>query len=281
VFIQREAEIYDQHEAMPGGWRGYRRFIVRRKVRESEVVTSFYLSPADGGALAAFNPGQYITVKIEHPTTPTAPRNYSLSDRPGLPYYRISVKRESSLTETAPAGIVSNYLHDHADEGSAIDIGPPCGEFTLDPAQRFDRPIVLVSGGIGMTPLLAMLKSLAHAGAETPIYFVHAARNSRVHALAGEVRRIAADCPNVHTHFRYDAPLPDDVSTGRCDSTGLVGCSLLRSLLPTNDAEFYFCGPKPFMASLFHGLKAWGVEESRIHFEFFGPRQELTAVSAA
>jgi nitric oxide dioxygenase len=281
IFIGREAEIYGEQKAIPGGWNGYRPFIVRRKVRESSLITSFYLAPADGGALAAFRPGQYITVKINHPTTPTAPRNYSLSDRPGADYYRISVKREVGLGPATPAGLVSNYLHDWVEEGDKLQLGPPCGEFTLDPASLSSRPIVLIAGGIGVTPLLSMLKSLAHAKAPTPVHFIHAARNSSVHAFAEETRRLEAQHPNIRVHFRYDSPLENDLHDRRCDSVGLVDVDLLRKLLPSSDAEFYFCGPKSFMTGLYRGLKEWGIEESRIHFEFFGPRQELAEPQAA
>ena len=277
IFTGREAEIYQQQTEVAGGWNGYRRFTVQRKKPESEIITSFYLHPADGGELAPFKAGQYITVRIDHPTTPTSPRNYSLSDRPGAGYYRISVKREPSLAAGAPAGLISNYLHEHVHEGDTLELGPPCGEFTLDPAQANGRPIVLISGGIGITPVLSMLKSLAHHDAKTPVHFIHAARNSRVHALAGEVRGLAAECPNIRPHFRYDAPLADDLAEQRCDSTGIVDAALLRELLPSKDAEFYFCGPKPFMVGLYHGLKQWGVDESQIHFEFFGPREDVTA----
>jgi nitric oxide dioxygenase len=275
VFIDRERDIYREQAAAPGGWNGYRPFVVDRKVVESEIVTSFYLKPQDGGELAAFKPGQFITVKIEHPTTPTSPRNYSLSDRPGAGHYRISVKREPSLAAGTPAGLVSNYLHDNVNVGDVLGIGPPCGEFTLDPALGAERPIVLLSGGIGVTPLLSMLKSLAHEGAETPVYFVHAARDSRVHALADEVRRIAAERPNIQTHIRYDAPQAHDLQEQHCDSTGLIDGEFLRSWLPTHDADFYFCGPKPFMAGIYKALKETGVDDARIHFEFFGPRQEI------
>jgi nitric oxide dioxygenase len=277
VFIGREADIYQEQAAAPGGWNGYRRFIVARKTPESEVVTSFYLRPADGQALAHFKPGQYITVKIDHPTVPTSPRNYSLSDRPGLGHYRISVKREVALAPDAPAGLISNYLHDRVHERDHVEIGPPCGEFTLDPQNLSGRPIVLVSGGVGITPLLSMLKSLAHHDVRSPIYFIHGARNSLVHALAGEVRRLASECPNVRTHFRYDAPHADDLANRHCDSTGLIDIDLVRQLLPNNDADFYLCGPKPLMIGLYHGLKRWGVDESRLRFEFFGPKEELTA----
>lgn len=280
IFIQREAEIYAAQAAAPGGWAGYRQFVVERKTPESEIVTSFYLRPADGGPLPSFQPGQYITVKIDHPTTPTSPRNYSLSDRPDAGHYRISVKREPSPVADAPAGLISNYLHEHVREGDTLQIGPPCGEFTLNPAQVNGRPIVLLSGGIGVTPVLSMLKSLAAQQVSTPVYFIHAARNSRVHALGQEARQTATECPAIQTHFRYDQPLEDDVRERRCDSAGVIDNALLNELVPHDDAEFYFCGPKPFMVGLYQELKNRGVDEARIHFEFFGPRQDITAAGS-
>jgi nitric oxide dioxygenase len=279
VFIERERQIYYEQAAAPGGWNGYRPFVVDRKRPESEVVTSLYLRPVDGGPLPLFNPGQYITVTINHPTVSATPRNYSLSDRPGLDYYRISVKREPSLAANAPAGLMSNHLHDAVQQGDTLSIGPPCGQFTLDPTQVTARAIALISGGIGITPLLAMLKSLAHHRVATPVYFIHAARNSSHHAFAEEVRKIAAECPNIHLHIRYDEPLANDVGGQHCDSTGRIDEQLLSELLPSIETEFYFCGPKPFMAMLLHTLKTLGVADSRIHYEFFGPKQELTQVT--
>jgi nitric oxide dioxygenase len=275
VFIGREAQIYAAQVAVRGGWNGYRRFVVKRKVAENPIITSFDLAPEDGSALATFKPGQYITVKIDHPRTPTSPRNYSLSDRPDTGHYRISVKRETGSTAETPGGLISNYLHDEVVKGSILEVGPPCGEFCLDPAEAGERPIVLLSGGIGVTPVMAMLKALAYSEVATPIHFIHAARNSQCHALADEARRVAAERANIFTHFRYDSPLAQDLDQRCCDSVGLVDLTLLQEILPSNDAEFYFCGPKPFMAGLYRGLRQWGVEEPRIHFEFFGPKQEF------
>lgn len=275
VCIGREAQIYDDQANQPGGWNGYRKFIVDRKVPENEIITSFYLKPADGGEIPTFKPGQYITVRIDHPTTPTSPRNYSLSDRPGTGYFRISVKREPSPVPDAPEGLVSNYLHAEVNEGDQLDLGPPCGEFTLDAAEVGDRPIVLVGGGIGITPLLSMFKELAARNVEAPVLLVHAARNSRLHAMADEVRQVAQGRENFRTHFCYDEPLADDLSAGRCDSIGCVEDELIRELLPSLDAEFYFCGPKPFMICLHEALNRLGVDDSQLHYEFFGPRQEL------
>jgi nitric oxide dioxygenase len=275
IFIGREGAIYREQAAVEGGWNGYRKFVVDRVVPESEIITSFYLKPADGGPLAAFKPGQYITVKIDHPVTPTSPRNYSLSDRPGVGHYRISVKREPALAPGGPDGLISNYLHDRVKPGDVLDVGPPCGEFTLDPKACILRPVALLSGGVGITPVLSMLKTLAHDGVETPVHFLHATRNSRVHAFADEVRGLAAANPNIRVHFRYDDPLHDDVASRRCDSTGLVDAALLDEFLPGKDADFYLCGPKPFMQGVHRQLLDRGVDDAQVHYEFFGPKGNL------
>lgn len=279
VCIQREAEIYRQQREAEGGWNGYRRFVVDRKVPESEIVTSFHLRPADSGPLPEYEPGQYITVRIEHPETPTSPRNYSLSDSPGNGHYRISVKREPRPIAEAPDGLVSNYLHDVVQPGDTLKIGPPCGEFTLSAQDVAERPIVLLAGGIGVTPLLAMAKSLVRRRRTLPIHFVHAARNSRVQALGREIRALQ-DGANVSTHVIYDDPLPDDLQERRCDGVGTINQEFLLTRTPHETASYYFCGPKPFMKSIYSGLKELGLSDDRIHFEFFGPRQDITGGAA-
>ncbi len=282
LFIEREAAIYEEQQSPSGGWNGYRSFVVDRKVPESDVVTSFYLKPADDGPLPPFKPGQYITVQIDHPTTPTSPRNYSLSDRTGEGHYRISVKREERLTADAPDGLISSHLHDVIEPGDQIQIGPPCGEFTVDPETTMTRPIVLLAGGIGVTPLLSMAKSILHANPEASIDFVQAARNSKTHAFADELRNLSKIGSNVQTRIVYDTPLDGDVEESRCDETGFVTTDRLRDWTPYSEADFYFCGPRPFMQNVHAGLQQLGVNEDRIHFEFFGPKQELeTATSAS
>ncbi len=275
VCIGREAEIYSEQQSLPGGWSGYRQFVVAEKQSECDIVTSFYLRSADDQPLPTYLPGQYITVRIDHPTTPTSPRNYSLSDRPGTGYFRISVKRETGLTPNAPDGLISNHLHDVIQVGDRLDIGPPCGEFTLDPQTASDRPIVLLAGGIGVTPLLAMAKALHHAKVSTPVYILQGVKNSRKHALADEIRDLGRDASNFRTHVVYDDPLPDDLDSGRCDSTGFVTTELLREWTPYRDATFYICGPSPFMSSVLATLQELGVSEDQIRHEFFGPKQTL------
>lgn len=276
VCIEREGQIYTDQASQPGGWNGKRDFVVDRKEKESEIVTSFYLKPADGGALPQFLPGQYITVYIDHPTTPTSPRNYSLSDGPGVGYFRISVKREEATQANAPHGLISNYLHDHIQTGDRVALGPPCGEFTVDPSSPPNRPVVFIAGGIGVTPLLAMAKSLVATGTKESIYFIQAVRNGLVHALGGEVRALANHSSKVVTRILFENASPEDVQSRRCDSVGLVTKNLLSELTPVANAEYYFCGPKPFMAYIETMLRELGVDESRCHCEFFGPKQTLT-----
>lgn len=280
VFIDREGQIYKSQRSTPGGWNGYRSFRVHRKRRENDHIASFYLTPLDGGPLPHYQAGQYITLNVEHPRMPAALRNYSLSDRPGTGYFRISVKRETGLEVDVPVGVVSHVLHDGVEEGDVLQIGPPCGDFTLDLPSISSRRIVLIAGGIGVTPILAMLKELAHRRWSSPVYFINAVRNSVWHSFREEILESTAGLPNFQCHVRFDDPLADDVKRGRCDSIGVVDLPFLQELLPDNDAEYYFCGPKPMMAAVCRALKDWGVPESRLHFEFFGPKQELELEAA-
>jgi nitric oxide dioxygenase len=276
ILIKRERQIYAEH-CERHGWSGFKPFVVRRKVRESATITSFYLAPADGSPLQPFQPGQYVTVRVPGTWHATTLRNYSLSGKPGEPYYRISVKREPapSASVVAPAGHVSNYLHDAVVEGTRIDLAPPCGEFVLVPSVDARRPLVFLSGGVGVTPVLAMLHAALARGEDRDVWFIHGALDGESHAFAEEVRALAAAHPRLRVHVRYDRATAVDLQLGRCDGEGLIDLSLLKSLLEGPDAEFYFCGPKPMMAGLFQGLQAWGVAPQRLHYEFFGPAQEL------
>lgn len=279
VCIEREQQIYAEQRALTGGWNGYRPFIVERKESESNVITSFYLKPADNGPLPTWIPGQYITVRIDHPTTPTSPRNYSLSDQPGQNYFRISVKREVSLTPDAPAGLISNYLHDEVQVGDTLEIGPPCGEFTLNLSDQRETPVVFLAGGVGVTPLLSMAKSLIASQPEAPLYFLQAARNSQTHAFRKELQELKDNGPNVRTLTMYDCPLEEDVERENYDSNGVVDETIIRDWTPFENAEFYFCGPKPFMQNVYSCLHSLNVSTDRIHFEFFGPRQDIESLA--
>lgn len=279
ICIEREQQIYASQRNRPGGWNGLRPLRVEAKVRESDVITSFYLRPRDAQPLPTFVPGQYVTVWAPTETGKT-PRNYSLSDRPGTGYFRISVKREGPLAAGAPDGVVSHYLHDHVQVGDVIDVGPPCGEFSLNPTQVGSQPIVLLAGGVGVTPLLAMLKALVHEQVGAPLYFLQAARNSQHQAFAAEVRQLAGETAQLRTLTLYDEPLPGDVEEGRCERVGRIDAETLRSWAPWREAECYVCGPPPFLAAALASLAQLGVPAARRHYEFFGPLQALAPVLA-
>lgn len=273
VCIGREQQIYNDQLNRTGGWNGYRRLVVDRKTPESEVITSFYLRPTDDQPLPEFLPGQYITVRIDHPETPTSPRNYSLSDRPGTGYFRISVKREPAPAASAPAGLISNYLHDAVQPGDVLEIGPPCGEFTMNGGVAAGRPQVLLAGGVGVTPLLSMALASQHGDAAGEFHFFQTARNSQHHAFGGDLRQLQAKNPKFRLHVLYDEPLDDDLNAGRCDAVGRLTTDYLREHLPTTEADFYLCGPAPFMTAALASLETLGVRPERIRHEFFGPKQ--------
>ena len=264
ILIAAEEAVYSAHEAQPGGWRGPRRFRVVKKQPESAVITSFYFEPEDGGAIMDFEPGQYLTILFEVNGEPVR-RNYSLSCAPGEGHYRISVKRE-------PEGLVSNHLHDRVGEGDIVELLPPCGEFVLTSAHR---PLVLLTGGVGITPAMSMLKAAAPSG--RPIEFVHAALNSQVHAFRAEVEALAARYPNVRPCYVYSEPLDGD----EAHAEGFVSRELLASRLPDNrDADLYFVGPKPFMSMVHRFAGELELPRERVRYEFFGPAESLEAAAS-
>jgi hypothetical protein len=261
-----------------GGREGYRTFIVDRKVPESETITSFYLVPEDGGLLPAFRPGQFLTFRLDIPgESEPVTRTYTISDRPDAGYYRVSIKRETPPAHRpeAPPGLSSNYFHDHVQTGTRLCAKAPRGGFWLDPGN--DTPVVLVSAGVGLTPMISMLNGIVAAGSGRPVWFIHGTRNSREHAMGEHMRRLAAEHDNVHLHVRYSRPGPEDVAGQNHDGSGHVTVDALKALLPPAAYDFYLCGPEPFMRSLYNGLLDWGVAGDRIHYEFFGPASALQA----
>jgi ferredoxin-NADP reductase/predicted pyridoxine 5'-phosphate oxidase superfamily flavin-nucleotide-binding protein len=231
------------------------------KKRESEDVVSFVFAARDGGPLADFEGGQHLPIELEPPGAEPLRRTYSLSNGPGEERYRISVKRE-------PKGAASRYLHDAVEVGAFVNARVPAGAFVLD---HGERPVVLVSAGIGVTPMLSMLHVLVARGEKRPVWFVHGARYGRHHALADEVRDLATRSPAVDLHVAYSRPAAEDREGHDFHSEGRVDGGLLASILPDLDAEFYLCGPMAFMADVQADLESRGVSPDRIHSESFGP----------
>lgn len=273
VFIQTEQGMYTQAEGQEGGWQGFRRFIVERKVKESDVITSFYLVPEDRKPIADFEPGQYISLKLTIPgQTYTHIRQYSLSDGPGKPYYRISVKKEEAANDK-PAGIASNYLHDGISVGDVLELSAPAGEFTL---KKDGKPVVLISGGVGLTPMISMLNSIVAHEPHREVTYIHAARNSQVHAMKQHVAEVTNTHQQVRSYVCYSDPSQLDKEQGDYDKEGVIDLPWLKSLVTDLEANFYFCGPVPFMKQVYRMLHEWGVKDEQIHYEFFGPAGSLT-----
>jgi ferredoxin-NADP reductase/MOSC domain-containing protein YiiM len=244
----------------PPAWPGFRRLTVAAIERESDDVISIRLEDPGGAALPAARPGQYLTVRIQ-PEGRSVLRNYSMSGPPGAGAYRITVKREHD-------GTASGFLHTHLAVGDQLDIAAPRGTFILDATHA---PVLLISAGIGATPVLAMLNALAHERSDREIWWLHGARSRRDHCFAGEARRLLAALPNVRTHVYYSRPGPGDRAGRDFDHAGRLTPSVLAELEPPRDAEAYLCGPTPFMEAISAGLAAIGLDASHIHTEPFGP----------
>ncbi|GGX94018.1 NO-inducible flavohemoprotein [Massilia dura] len=260
ILAGAEGRAYDALAAAPGGWNGLRRFVVAGKRRESDEITSFVFRPEDGGPVADFQPGQYIGLRAVVDGVDQR-RNYSLSAAPDGATYQISVKRERG-------GAMSNHLHDAVNEGDVVELLPPSGVFTL--AAHASRPIVFITGGVGITPTLAMLPAALASGRD--VHFIHAARHGGVHAFRAHVDALASRHPQLRRHYLY----AEDAGHAAPDAVGLLDSELLAAWLPeSRDVDAYFLGPQPFMKVVRKSLRELGVPESQTYHEFFGPAAAL------
>jgi ferredoxin-NADP reductase/MOSC domain-containing protein YiiM/ferredoxin len=256
----------------PPAWPGFRALTVTAVTRETESVISIRLEDPEGALLPAALPGQWLTLRVElGKQQRSVLRNYSLSGPPGGGYYRITVKREHD-------GAASGYLHTRLAVGDQLGIAAPRGTFILD---RTHAPALLISAGIGATPVLAMLQALAAKHSDREIWWIHGARNQAEHPFAAEAQALLASLPNARSHVYYSRPGPHDLKGRDFDSPGRLTASVLAELDPPRDAEAYLCGPAPFMDEISAALAAMGIDASRIHTEPFGPAPALTPGIAA
>ena len=250
----------------PPAWRGFRPFRVARKVRESDNVMSLVLEPTDGGPVAAALPGQFVALRLGPASAPALIRSYSLSGAPGAASYRVSIKRE-------PHGAASAYVADRLGVDDIVQASAARGSFIL---QQGERPVVLVSAGIGVTPVLAMLHALAAEASTRDIWWLHGSRNGRDHAFAAEARALLQSLPRHHRYICYSAPAPGDRPGVDFDSAGHLNLRVIEALEVPRDGDFYVCGPASFMNDLTGGLAAWGIAPDRIHTETFGAGPAMT-----
>jgi len=256
----------------PPAWQGFRSLRVSRKLHESSNVTSLVLEPADSEPLKAALAGQFIVLRLRpRPEESALLRSYSLSGGPSEDRYRISVKRE-------PHGAAGAYIDRRVQAGDILDVSAPRGSFTL---RQGERPVVLVSAGIGATPVLAMLHALAAEQTCRGIWWIHGARNSSEHPFAAEVRDLLKTLPGSRSHICYSAPKPTDRPDIDFDRVGRVGVPVFEEISVPPDADFYICGPAAFMSGLVDGLAGWGVARDRLHTENFGSGPSKTPGIAA
>ena len=274
--IGREKQLYKERE----DWTDWRDFTIVDKNIDSEEITSFYLKPVDGKPLPHYHPGQYISIRTSVPALEyLQSRQYSLSDAPHSDHYRISVKREQGLHLDHPAapahpGYVSSILHSDKQIGDTLQVSHPAGEFFFDPSHGDKKPVVLISAGVGLTPMLSIIKTMDEEDSSQPISWIHGTRSSRVHAFAKDIKNIVEHHPNVHAQVFMTHPEEKDaegvdyqyagrMSLGRLDKEGDL-------FLDKKDAEYYICGPEKFMADMQATLLGYGVDEGRVKMEVFG-----------
>ncbi len=254
-------------------WSGYRKFRLEGKVLEADSVCSFYLAPHDGRPLPPFLPGQYLTFRLSIPgQAREVTRCYSLSDSPDHPdYYRVTIKRlpPPPKAPEAPPGLSSSHFHDRLQVGDFLDVKAPSGHFHLDVEHH--GPVVLIGGGVGVTPVLSMLNYLATAPGNREAWFFYGVRNGREHVMKDYLRELAAQHQNLHIVVCYSDPLPEDKQGADYDYAERVSVELFKRVLKVNNFDFYVCGPPPMMETITKDLEAWGVPEDRVHFEAFGP----------
>jgi ferredoxin-NADP reductase len=269
--VEATAQAARATHAIPD-WNGWRPFRVAAIVDEALDVKSFYLVPVDGRPLSSFAPGQYLTFRFANtPGKSALVRCYSLSDRPRQDYFRVTVKKvHAPLHEPgSPSGRGSTHFHDHVHIGDTLEVRAPAGTFIVDPAA--DEPIVLIGAGIGITPLVSMLEAIVHHGPAREVHALFGFRSGAEQPFKERLAATAAENPHLRLHISYTTPQPEDVLFRDYNDRGRITLDRVRQVLPSNNYRFFVCGPAPLMESLVPELWRWGVPESDVHFEAFGP----------
>ena len=281
IFIATEQKLYEEHTQTNGSWTGWRNFVVDKKVRESAEITSFYLVPQDGQALPPYKPGQYVTLRVEVPALGIKqPRQYSLSSSPADNYLRISVKREDPRVAGQDPGYVSSTLHNAIQQGDVVELSAPTGNFyLLNP----DAINVLISAGVGLTPMISMVNHLlaehadpqrspSAAAGEThkkDIFFIHAARNSQAQALREELANLAMQNSNLHLFFAWEEVQENEIAGRDYHQQGRLNLEALPAGWLPKEADYYLCGPAPFMQEQHQALIRLGIPPEKIFSEAF------------
>ncbi|EOO00812.1 putative globin-like protein [Phaeoacremonium minimum UCRPA7] len=274
MLIGREAQLYKDFDK----WTGWRKFKIDRKVAETDEIFSFYLVPADGKRLPTFLPGQYISVRIHHPDIGyLQSRQYSLSESPRPDYYRISIKRDQGMEYRNSVsksflnpGLVSNFLVDTLRTGETVEISHPAGEFFLDTNNNSSVPLVLISAGVGVSPMIAILNTVVQTQPTRSVSWIHGSR--RLIPFEEHIRAAKRRCPNLRTNFFKTHLADGDLAGVTYDYDFRVDLARVHPedlYLSHGGTEYYICGPEQFMLEMADYLKSQGVDSARLKFELF------------
>ena len=275
IFIARENELYTERADTEGGWQGKREFILVEKRIESEWVKTLVFEPADKGAVIGYEAGQYLGIDVKPSLSEHREiRQYSLSGTPNGKRYQISVKREIQ----GHAGLVSNFLHDELRLGDSVNLLAPCGDFFYT---NKETPTVLISAGVGLTPMQSMIEQLFASNFQQPVLYLHACNNSNEHSFSERVSEIVSSDHGStfrwkkHTWYGGETPVPKIASERQYFHHGFLDLSQVENELHINEADYYLCGPLVFMESAKQQLLSLGATDDRIHYEVFGPHEDL------
>ena len=286
--LRMDSELEKQNKEKvheTSGWSGFRKFEIAKRVEEAEGIVSFYLTPHDKKLLPNFRPGQYLTFQLDIPgQDKPIIRCYSLSDRFHDKYYRVSIKKippPPKNPEFAP-GLSSNFFHNQLLANSIVDVKAPSGKFYLN--EHSETGVVLIAGGVGLTPMVSMLNTLTHQTSKRDIWFFYGVRNGEELAMKKHLKTIDEQFDNVHMHLCFSNPSDSDILGEDYQHNARVSVDLFKELLPSNNFEYYMCGPPPMMQGVTEALDQWGVPEKDVHFEAFGPasvkKKKAPAVAA-
>src|SRR5262245_49129426 len=255
------------HEEQAPAWPGFKQMRVAQIRKESDSVTSFLLVPVNKQPLPIARAGQFIVLRLfVDPDKPPVLRSYSLSDLPTTDHFRISVKSEAN-------GIGSSFLCTRVREGDVLDVSAPRGIFTLQPG---DNPVVLLSAGVGATPVISMLHALAAEKSQRQVWWIYGARDRANHPFAEESRSLLKQMPRGRGYVLYSRPAASDEAGVTFDAQGHIEVALLDKLEIRRNSDFYLCGPSSFLQNMLEGLLRWGVPAGDVHTEVFGALEGIT-----
>ena len=265
IMIGLEKEMYAQNETKPGGWNGWRKFVIKKIVKESEEIKSFYLYPENNKAIADFHAGQFVSLQVfVDELGLLQPRQYSLSGNNNGEYYRISVKKENAI-EQNPAGMVSNTLHGK-NESDTVMLSAPAGTFRL---RETEGPMVLISGGVGLTPMISMLEANRDKAVSNKTIWIHGCRNTAVQAFKNDIETLRNETDWLET-YTFIEDMEEHHASGSL-LKGRVNLNHLETVLP-KDAHYYICGPAPFIKIQYEHLAGLAINKEHIFYEEFGPQ---------